>query len=131
MFPLLFREEETCVKVCLHLFYIACCIHYRGHSWFSGVASRKRHRSKQSNNSDEIRFYSSCCNLKWIEIVYVLNSIIVFAFPYLMHFFVDVKQAEKFEFLPLLLYSVYCSCGNMYAFCMLYRNYLITNDNLS
>ena len=127
MFPLLFREEESLVKVLLHLFYLICCLYWSFRSANQGHVNRKHKKSQPLKISDEKLF----CNVsisKLLESLYLFGAILVFSFPYLMTFLMGVERAKRFEFLPLLNYSIYCACGNVYVFVRYYCSYLSIND---
>ena len=139
LFPLLYREQETCVKVFLHLFYTMSCFYYHLNNGVAfgrhalgarrdGSLTLKRHKKyAQATKAEGVsKCYLNISNLTWAETLYLLISVTVFIFPYLLDALIDASLRPKVAFLPLLLYSVYCSCGNMYAFYALYRHYMIS-----
>ena len=132
LFPLLFREEETLVKVVLHLFYITCCMYYSLNSSTFGVNTvskaftghRKTMKFQYANTIDS-KHISNMSIAHILEYIYLSCAIFVFAFPYVMSSFMDADQVKKFVFLPLLNYSVYSACGNCYVFVRYYWTYLV------
>ena len=131
LFPLLFREEETIIKVSLHGFYIVCCIYCQNRLEFNSHKSKSRvfsnnrkEKAAPVSSSTKEAIFSSLTLVRALENIYLMGSILVFIFPYLMPSLMDRDQAEKFTFLPLLGYSIYCACGNMYLFSKYYWEYI-------
>ena len=134
LFPLLFRDEETLVKVALHCFYITCSVYCQNivesNCYKSKprvfTTNRKGKTAQHSNTAKEVKV----CNLplvRTLENVYLAGSIAIFIFPYLMEFLMDKTQLKKYTFLPLLNYSIYCALGNMYLFSKYYVEYILSD----
>jgi len=133
LFPLLFREEETLVKVALHCFYITCCLCCQKKVESLGNKSKPRifltnRKGKATQNSIAIKeaqlFHVTV--LQAVEYLYLAGSILIFIFPYLMTSIVEKEQVVKYKFLPLMNYSIYCACGNMYLFSKYYLEYIFS-----
>lgn len=105
LFPLLFRLEETGLKLALHCFHAAYVFYAtspaKGKGLFAGWTPP--------------------------EVLYLACSVPVFLFPYASA--VGIAGLETMEFLPLMIYSVYCAVGNVYTFAVLYKSYVLNlND---
>ena len=133
LFPLLFREEETLVKVFLHLFYITCCLYYSLNSSIFGIHTgsktfmgHRRTMKLQQANTNDSKHISNMSIAQILEYIYLSGAIFVFAFPYVISRFMEADQVKKFAFLPLLNYSVFSACGNCYVIVRYYWTYLVT-----
>ena len=84
------------------------------------ILHKKVKKYPHSNDSD-VKAFSF---MTWIETVYLFGAVFVFLFPYFMFLFMTDGQKKKYEFLPLINYSIYCACGNMYIFVRYYWNYV-------
>jgi len=128
IFPLLFRNQETLVKLFLLLFHLCVCVYFNAQH--KSVVKRRvgaaatigggggGNGSGDSSNGAHLP--------KWYEWLYVAGSVGVFAFPYVAGAIWCPSMLHKYEFLPLMLYSVYCTIGNIYAFSTLYLNFLFS-----
>lgn len=134
LFPLLFRDEETLVKVALHCFYITCSVYCQNivesNCYKSKpkvfTTNRKGKALQHSNTAKEVKVFNLPL-VKTLENVYLAGSIAIFIFPYLMEFVMDKTQLKKYTFLPLLNYSIYCALGNIYLFSKYYVEYILSD----
>ncbi|XP_022079584.1 probable dolichyl pyrophosphate Glc1Man9GlcNAc2 alpha-1,3-glucosyltransferase isoform X2 [Acanthaster planci] len=99
LFPLLFTQDETPIKLCLMLAFTI----------FSVIGTTHIHRYTN-------RFPNLLPNvpqLSTIETLYILGLVPLFIYKNLLHSM--VPSLQRYEFLPLMLTSVYCALGITYA----------------
>ena len=106
LFPLLFRVQETLLKVTIWLFHLAVCFYFKNQTSIKG----KRRRD----------------GLRWFEQVYLLGLPLIFLFPTISDL-INPVILQKFQFLPLMMYSLYCSVGTVYCYANLYLNYVFSS----
>ena len=136
LFPLLYREQECLVKIFLHLFYASCCSYIlsnsslEGQTWTKGPTShRKVKKSHHSNDLDQRLSHISI--IQALETLYMIGSVAVFLFPYFISIYFDTELVKKYQFLPLLNYSIYCAFGNMYVLTRYYWNFVIEKNTVA
>jgi len=127
IFPLLFRVEETLVKVFLAIFHISVCL-YVGSLESPNPGSVKKGRlSSQSKKSNIGGVWQNIQKLfGLVQILYLtLGSIVVILFPAIFEFLMGntVGLQEKYQFLPLMAYSVFCAVGNVFIYFSVYFDY--------
>jgi len=103
LFPLLFTPPETFTKVLLHLL----------HWGLSSVCLSQCHGGQRNKL------------LCWWEKSYLAGTVLVFLYDVLLHGALGLDK--RLPFLPLLLYSLYCSIGIFVFYLRMYKTYLISN----
>ncbi|KAK3736385.1 hypothetical protein QZH41_017895 [Actinostola sp. cb2023] len=110
LFPLLFRPEETPIKVCLMLmysvlaFYSLCLVH-----------------CGKSSGTTTLADILTLPIVTSYEAVYVCGLAILEIYNCVIHPFTPI--ASTFPFLPLMLTSVYCAIGVVWSWLLFYRNF--------
>ena len=89
------------------------------------LTNRKGKTTQNSVATKEPQFFHVPV-LQALEYAYLAGSILIFIFPYVMTSIVEKEQVAKYKFLPLLNYSIYCACGNMYLFSKYYLEYILS-----
>ena len=98
LFPLLFESGETNVKVCLALWHFLVTL----------VALKQRKRNQQKS-------------LGLLDKLYLFLAIPMFITTEAMPF---VPSLAAYTFLPLMIYSMYCSVGIFASYVIMYRNFI-------
>ena len=98
LFPLLFEARETNIKVVLVLWQLAVVM----------IALRNRKRNQ----------YKA---LRTLEKLYLAAMIPVFI---LAEAIPHVPSLLKYEFLPLMIYSTYCSVGVLASYVVMFRHFM-------
>ena len=98
LFPLLFQEGETNIKVLLLLLQVVVTMKCLG--------LVRRRDTRQAAVS-------------WLATLYLSGLVPVFFFQSVLH---SVGLYSRFEFLPLVLYSTYCALGITGCFIMSYKH---------
>ncbi|EDO47114.1 predicted protein [Nematostella vectensis] len=119
LFPLLFNQQETPLKICLMLmftilsFYSLCLIH-------CGKSS-----SNQSSARSEI---FTLPIVSWYEAAYICGLAVLEFYCSLIHPLTSLSKT--LPFLPLLLTSTYCALGVGWSWMLCYANSLCSGANV-